>query len=512
MTPFFKRFACLTGALCLSALLAGCGSEPAPTEPEIITLPTAHLDETTPETTDPSLLAEHLDQVMEAGEIYLLDHYPNLKSVNLTGSTCYSTILEYIQSHPNVEVTYAVDFGSGMVFNHDTSATLPAQGLDFDSLLENLQYLPELTSVSLPDLSLEGDQIAALMETYPNITFDYTVDLFGTSVSSEIDTLDLSAMTSQQVDQACAKLALLPGLTQVQLGGGVTMADVAKLQDANPAATFLYSFTIFGKTLSTTDEEVVFVKHAIGNEGEDTVRQALDILDNCKRFVLDACGMDSEVLAKIREDYREKTKVVWRIYFGVTSRYSYLTDAETIRAVYNVTNDTVGPLKYCEDAKYIDMGHNDYLTDLTFVANMPNLEVFIGSGSAVTALTGFENCKKLVWLELANCLKLKDISALSACENLNYLNLSNTKVTDYSPLENLPLKRFMCVRPKASAEDQELFRQIHNECVTTYRGNEYGKGWRYEDNGKTFNEYYKNVIREVFDLDRREALVKAGLK
>ena len=41
---------------------------------------------------------------------------------------------------------------------------------------------------------------------------------------------------------------------------------------------------------------------------------------------------------------------------------------------------------------------------------------------------------------------------------------------------------------------------------TVYAGGvyPYGYGWRYDDNGKTFNEYYKNVVRVAFNYDELE--------
>ena len=69
-------------------------------------------------TLDPSLEAEHLTVVMEAGELYLLDQYPNLRTLDLTGSTCYEAILHYMENHPQVEVTYSVDLGVELLFQH----------------------------------------------------------------------------------------------------------------------------------------------------------------------------------------------------------------------------------------------------------------------------------------------------------------------------------------------------------------------------------------------------------
>ena len=221
--------------------------------------------------------------------------------------------------------------------------------------------------------------------------------------------------------------------------------------------------------------------------------------------MLDNCGFDYEVLAQVREDFREGPNVVWRVYFGVDKRYNLLTDEDTLRAVYNVTDDTCGPMKYCEGVKYMDIGHNEYLTDLSFVSGMPNLEVMIASGSAVTELVGFENCKKLTWLELASCLKLKNIDSLAGCESLQYLNLCYTKVTSYEALDGLPLKRFVCLSPKASAKEQKTFQEIHDGCRTVFYGySNPWTPWRYDDNGKTFNAYYKDVVRKAFNYDELE--------
>lgn len=205
------------------------------------------------------------------------------------------------------------------------------------------------------------------------------------------------------------------------------------------------------------------------------------------------------------EDFREGPKVVWRVYFGVDKRYNLLTDEDTLRAVYNVTDDTCGPMKYCEGVKYMDIGHNEYLTDLSFVSGMPDLEVMIASGSAVTELVGFENCKKLVWLELASCLKLKNIDSLAGCESLQYLNICYTKVTSYEALDGLPLQRFVCLSPKASAKEQKTFQEIHDGCRTVFYGySNPWTPWRYDDNGKTFNAYYKDVVRKAFNYDELE--------
>ena len=515
MTSFSKK----TAVLCLAAalLLCGCaGKEPAETimtEPPVITLPPAPTEEETIPQTDPREEVEHLSAVLQAGEIYTLDYYPNLKSVDLSGSPCYDTILHYMEKHPEVDVTFTVSFGEASIGNKEASATLSSGTYNPELLLENLQYLPSLTSLTLQNPQLSSQQVAALEETYPELQLNYTVDLLGKTYDVSTTSLDLSAMGSSQVDEVLPQLGLLTNLQSVTLSNSLSFSDVDRLQEANPNAVFDYRFQLFGKTVSTADKEIIYKNQQIGNSGEEELRKALTILDACDRFVLDNCGFDSEVLAKVRDDFRGQVKVIWRIYFGTNGRYTTLTDDDTIRAVYNVTDDTCGPMKYLEDVKYMDIGHNEHLSDLSFVSYMPELEVLIASESGVKDLTGFDNCKKLTWLELAYCYKLENIDALAGCDGLKYLNLSYSKVTSLAPLDGLPLERFVYLKPKASTAEQNTFISIHpkSECITVFYGYSmpYSYGWRYDDNGKTMFWYYKDVIREVFNYDQADAILKA---
>lgn len=520
MVLILKRSACAALALAAVLSLSGCGAkEPAETTSATlapIVLPTAPALVEEVEETDPRDDVEALTVVMDAGDLYTLDYYPNLKSVDLSGSTCYRAILDFMEARPQLDVTFTVDLGGSVVSVKDTSATLNAGSYTYDALMENLQYLPNLTTLALPQVTLDSEQINAVLAAYPNIVLDYTVDLFGAAVGADTTELDLSSMDASQIDEACGKLGVMTNLTKVTLSSSLSKEDVDKLQAAAPHIVFDYSFSLFGKTISTADEEVIYKDQNIGNDGEAEIREALKILDNCQRFVLDNCKLDYEVLAGIREDFRDGPKVIWRVYFGVNNRYNTLTDDDVIRAVKNVTDETCGPMKYLEDVKHMDLGHNDTLTDLSFVGYMPKLETLIASGCSVSDLSGFENCKNLTWLELAYCAKLKDITPLAGCEGLKYLNLSYTGVSDYMPLDALPLERFVCLSPKASTNEQNTFTTIHpkGECITVFYGSTqpYGYGWRYDDNGKTMFWYYKDVIREVFNYDQADAILDAQKK
>lgn len=488
--------------LCALALvlviLAGCQTRP--TEPTT----------TAPIETEPPI--EQLKVVVTEDTIGLLEQYPALKKLDLTGSTCYAAIVQYAQNHPKVELTYTVKLGTVTVANTETSLVLDPGVCDYDTLAENLAYLPMLEQVSLPRTTYSAQEVLALQGLYPDILWDYTMIVLGQELSDQTTELNLSVMDTERVAEVAAKLGLFPNIAKVELMDAagqsqLSMADVKILQDGAPGTLFHYTFDLFGKKVATTDERIEFVNQQIGNEGEEELRSALDILQGCTYLLLDDCGFDNEVLAKVREDYPD-TEVVWRIHVW---KRSWLTDTDTIRAVYHVDDTNCEPFKYCTKTKYIDMGHNEELTDINFISHMPDLEIVILSGSPISDLTPFTDHTKLVFLELAYCGNIKDVSALKGCTALANVNLSFTKVSDISALYELPLEQLCAVKSKIQWSSWEDIIELHPDCTIRYDGTQpYGTGWRYKRSG-AFTDIYKRV-REVFDLDEVDKLIAAGAK
>ena len=440
---------------------------------------------------------EEVTLVVTEQTIHQLEDYPNLKKADLSGSTCYAQIADYAKEHPQVEVIYTIDLGASQP-NADVE-TLTLESFDYDLLLEKLRYFPRLRELNLPGMELTFQQLQELRLTYPELSLRYTVALLGQEISSEAIEADLSAMTSENVEEAAAALPLLPNLRTVKLSdeegnSALSVEEVHTLQESAPEVMLDYTFDLFGQRISTMDERVEFHSKKIGDSREPELRQALDIMKGCKYLLLEHCYFSDEVLAQLREDYRDQTKIVWRIYFAKAG--SCLTDRTVLRYVYNVTNSTVKQLKYCEDVEYIDFGHNEILSDWSWVSNMPRLKAIIASGSIIKDLTPFENCKELEFLELSNCGLVTDLSPLSGCDSLKRLNISYTHVEDLSPLDKLPLECFVYVKPRASQEELDRFGEVHPECLTQYEGNEYGTPWRYEENGDPTPYYAK--LQEVF--------------
>ncbi len=449
-----------------------------------------------------------LSSLTEEDISILVNYFPQLTLVD--ASMCNDLYcLELLKAQlPNAQVRYDVHLGGVMEVDPGAiELELDASDYSWELLRENLIYLHDLTALSLRMPELSYAQIEELRSAYPDIAISCTVELLGQEHDAETTALDLSAMTSEDVEDFVQKLPMLPNLESVDLMGGnqesaLTKLDVKRLQEAAPQVVFHYSFGFFGVTLSTADEEVHLVSKRIGDEGIAELREALDIMSNCKRFVLEYCSISNEVLAQLRDDYRDRTKIVWRVFFGGGST---LTDAEVIRCTYDLVDDNCHDLVYCEDVRFADFGHNEFLDGCDFVSGMVNLEYIILSGAPIKSLEPFRNCKKLKFLEVAFCEYLTDAAPLAECTSLEMLNISNTHIVDLSPLDALPLTHFTARlnpsgRSRVPQEEQDRFIAQHPDCWTSFSGAQpYGVGWRYDEDEVTPLAHYATV-QEAFRL------------
>ena len=447
---------------------------------------------------------------------YIAKYFPNLEQLIANQDNHQYDMLAVAEAAlPECDVQYSVNLGhAGHVRDHKSETVhlefqdFAAEAYDFDALMQNLTYLPNLKELTLQNVAYSLEQVQSLKEAYPAVAISATVVVFSQEYDMEVTELDLSGMTGEDAVAVVEQLKKLPNLTRVNLTpengiGALSLEDVKTLMDAVPNVTFDFAFDFYGTRLSTADEEVHIKNTKIGDEGEQNIRNALDLLKNCKRFVLENCQISNEVMANLRDDYRDRTKIVWRISYG---KGTTMTDAEVIRAVYDLVDTNCANLVYCEDAKYMDIGHNEWLDACDFVSGMKSLEYVIISGAPIKSLEPFRNCKNLKMLEAAFCEYLTDVSPLADCPNLQMLNISNTHIEDLSPLDELPLTH-LTVRTypggkcRLSAEEQDRTAKQHPECWISYSGPQpYGVGWRYDEDEITPLDHYK-VVREVFRLD-----------
>ena len=118
---------------------------------------------------------------------------------------------------------------------------------------------------------------------------------------------------------------------------------------------------------------------------------------------------------------------------------------------------------------------------------MPKLEVAILALTNISDLSPLANCPNLDYLEIFTS-KVTDLSPLANCKNLKHLNISNLKrLTDLTPLYGLTnLERLRIVScPRVPREQLEEFSRLVPGCaILTKDKDETDGGWRYDANGQ----------------------------
>lgn len=455
----------------------------------------------------PSNVTEIAITSLSDADIIRMDYFADLSVVDATGCSDYGQLEALKVYRPDLTVNYQVDLGGMQVNPEVTELILRPEDFTYDTLVENLPHLSAVTTILFPKTQLTTEQMALLRETYPEITVDYTAEILGREYASNVTSLDLSEMTSDQVDAAVENIHMLTALESVELmkadgTTALTLSDVKKLQAAIPEARIHFVFTLYGVTISTDDEEVILknIKPADYTTVEADLRAALDVMANCRRFVLDNNSMwdklwrniSNETLAQIREDYRDRTEFVWRVFFGENG--SSLTDAQVLRAVYGLVDDNSAALQYLEKVQFMDIGHNEYLDEAEFIRGMKSLEVVIISGSPIKSLEPFGECKNLKFLELSNCTYITDVTPLAQCTGLEMLNISFTGVTDLSAINDLPLTHLTAVRNRLAAGVEKAYAESHPDCWIVTAGDQpYGVGWRYDKDNQTKLPWYEKL-------------------
>ena len=350
--------------------------------------------------------------------------------------------------------------------------------------------------------------------------------------------LDLSAFTEQQLRALAPELGQMTQLRYVDLGYAFPLReevleksdtrgkiisetilvaeDLAKTQEqprlawdtveliqkACPQAQVEYRFRLFGKDLSTLDEALDFNHIRMDDEGA-AVKAVLPYMQNCKSLDMDFCGVSCPAMAEIRDAYPEMD-VVWRVWFG--NDCSVRTDVDTVLASnlnHVLTDDNTEEMKYLTRLKYLDIGHNEYLHDFSFMEYMPDLEVAIICLGGLHDLNDVSKCTKLEFLEINTLKPGIDLSPLASLTNLEHLNICyNGHVKGYEALEKLTkLKRLWIGTNTYIPEEyvEHLREVLPDTNINTTDGTGCGGYWKHSPQGGYDPRYAQ--IRKTFDYD-----------
>ena len=355
----------------------------------------------------------------------------------------------------------------------------------------------------------------------------------GSAHQADETRLDLQGLTHKDVPETAELLKQMPELEYVDLGTDgawteteraelnaetaaaerpaeatrdLTWQDLLLLQKAAPRADLDYRFVFYGRYLSTLSEEMDLNHSVMSDEGA-AVREILPLMKHCKRLDMDSCGVSSEAMAKIRDDYPEM-EVIWRIWFAY-NQFTMRTDSERLWCANfypYMWDEYTQELKYLTHLKYLDLGHNLQLHDWSFLRYMPDLEVLILTSSSWESLDMLENCTKLEFLEIIPYAHLDlDLQPLEKMTNLEHLNITAMgKTENWEVLLNMKkLKRLWIGEETGYYLPEGAEKQIREALPDTeimFRGGGAATGsWRINPDGTVPARYA--LLREQVDYD-----------
>lgn len=402
-------------------------------------------------------------------EINLLTYLPELTAVTAVGCRTPEQMTRLRDFCQEKGLSFALRFGTKTY--PDTVQELDVTGVT-DGELELLQLLPELKTLHLKNPKADPETVAQLRSTYPKVDISWEVEIAGVSFPDDTKEVDLSAVLESSAVQTAAGTA---AGTQTAAGAQTT----AKTQTTTGTAT---------GTQST--KETQSTAPAVTLNLED-LEKKMSYLSDAKQVFLGKCGLDNEELAALRERVRDSYKLVWTVQLGkkLTARTDDTTFMPVREHVYYFLDEDAYNLRYCEDMLCVDVGHMG-LTNIDFVKGMPHLQILIlAHNGQLQDISPISSCKELIFLEL-DWSAVKDFTPLVGCTSLEDLNIGLT-YPSVEPLMQMTWLKNLWMVDRGGA--YQLSQALPDTKIVASADVTVGAGWRNLPN------YYK--MRDMLGME-----------
>ncbi len=405
-------------------------------------------------------------------DLPVLDCFTQLQRLEGEGCGDYAVMAAFQARRPEVEVSYSVPI-DGQAWPWNTEE-LYLTGIS-DAELPLLQFLPHLKTVDAAGIQ-DLTRIPLLQQALPGCSISYQVTLGAEAVPHTAQSLSLSGADPAELAE---KLPYLPQVTTVFLQDPVPNAQaLLALPEQFPGISFSWQSELSGITVTQAATEVDLTD--IPLESTEALKEVLACYPSVETLILSGCGLDNETLAAFREEVRDQYKVVWTVEIGPAMVRTDVTYLIPIKYdMPHLQDDQVYNLRYCEEMQCIDLGHHG-VSHCDWAAFMPNLKYLILADTRLRDISGLQNCKNLVFLEIF-LTPVKDLTPLEGCTALEDLNLSFAWYADPTPVSRMPwLKRLWWAEcPWSEAE----FRQYLPDTEFSFvRRSSTGGTWRQGQN------------------------------
>lgn len=152
---------------------------------------------------------------MTMEDVETLDYLPFLKSVDARDCRDYEALAALEQRRPEVDVEYPIVL-DGKPYDRQTTALTFGEA-DGAELLERLQYLPSLQTVDFGETTLAAQELLALREAYPNVSFIWEKTVRGQTYPNTVTEFDFSGTPLTGVEELEEAMAYFPDLEKLVL-------------------------------------------------------------------------------------------------------------------------------------------------------------------------------------------------------------------------------------------------------------------------------------------------------
>lgn len=396
-------------------------------------------------------------------EINLLTYLPELTAVTAVGCRTPEQMTRLRDFCQEKGLSFGLRFGTKTY--PDTVQELDVTGVT-DGELELLQLLPELKTLHLKNPEADPETVAQLRSTYPKADISWEVEIAGVSFPDDTKEVDLSAVLESSAAQTAAGTA---AGTQTAAGAQTTTGTATGTQSTKETQS-----TAPAVTLNLEDLE-----------------KKMSYLPDAKQVFLGKCGLDNEELAALRERVRDSYKLVWTVRLGkkLTARTDDTTFMPVREHVYYFLDEDAYNLRYCEDMLCVDVGHMG-LTNIDFVKGMPHLQILIlAHNGQMQDISPISSCKELIFLEL-DWSAVKDFTPLVGCTSLEDLNIGLT-YPSVEPLMQMTWLKNLWMVDRGGA--YQLSQALPDTKIVASADVTVGAGWRNLPN------YYK--MRDMLGME-----------
>lgn len=205
-----------------------------------------------------------------------LTFFPQLEEID--ASQCGDTAaLQALQlQYPQCTFLYNLPIGQEEYPN--STETLELQSVSGADLTEILPYFSNLTSVTIDTPVTDKENLLALEQAYPHITFTYSFDLLGVTVSNRDTFIELSDIPLENTEAIEAAMPYFHCLEKVDMCNcGISNEDMAALNQRYPDTLFVWIVKI-GPYISTRTDVTYFMPRKYGRTLDDTTTENLKYL------------------------------------------------------------------------------------------------------------------------------------------------------------------------------------------------------------------------------------------